>query len=172
MPDMRPGGTSNIPGTAHFRMSGQRGAKLRSDQLFMAMALVVAVAGQVLYHTVARTIGSTRSPFELVGAAYLFAFVAVLAIGMCTRQIDFSSTVSTRNLIPALGIGVAVSCVEIGFIFAYRYGLTVNTGALSVVAMTTIALVPIGLLVFGEAITPKLLAGVLVTATGIWLMRS
>lgn len=137
----------------------------------MVAALAVAVAGQVLYHTVAKAVGGTRSPFELIAAAYIFAFICVVLIGYHLCQFDFAAAVSPANLFPAIAIGAAVSCVEIGYVMAYKYGLELNTGALTAVAITAIILIPIGIWFFDEMLTPKLIAGVIITLFGLWLIR-
>jgi hypothetical protein len=108
----------------------------------------------------------------LIAAAYGFGLIAVLTVGILTKQVSIDGMLSFRNLVPAFGLGIAVALVEVGYIFAYRSGLPISTGALSVLAVTTLALVPISLLLFSEQITFKVIVGTAIAALGVWLMRA
>jgi hypothetical protein len=145
---------------------------MRIEPWALALAFVITVCGQVLYHTIARAIGASRQPFELIAAAYGFGLIAVLTVGILTKQVSIDGMLSFRNLVPAFGLGIAVALVEVGYIFAYRSGLPISTGALSVLAVTTLALVPISLLLFSEQITFKVIVGTAIAALGVWLMRA
>jgi hypothetical protein len=145
---------------------------MRVDLMLLIAAFILTVLGQVVYHSIARAGAAARQPFELVAAAYVFALIGVLIVGFTARKISIDGMISPANLIPAFGIGLAVSLVEIGYIYAYRAGLPVGTGAVSVLAVATVVLVPIGILAFAEQITMKVVLGVACAVFGVWLMRS
>ncbi|QGZ96621.1 hypothetical protein [Terricaulis silvestris] len=145
---------------------------MRVEPFALAIAFAITVFGQVIYHSIARTVGPSRQPFELIAAAYLFGLIAVVWVGLATKQMSVGGLISLRTLIPALGLGIAVALVEVGYIYSYRAGLPIGTGALSILAVTTLALVPIGMAMFAEQLTLKVFAGAALAAFGVWLMRS
>jgi|SRR5579871_3015833 uncharacterized membrane protein len=145
---------------------------MKPDLAALLVATSVTVGGQVIYHVITRTVGPSRNPFELIATAYLFAFLLVVVVGVLNQQISLANTLSQATLIPAMGIGLAVSLVEIGYVFAYKFGLPINTGALSVLAVTTVVLAPLGLFYFGESLSLRLVLGAILTIVGVWLMRT
>jgi drug/metabolite transporter (DMT)-like permease len=145
---------------------------MRAPDLALVIAVGVAVIGQVLYHVTAKSISIDRQPWEVIAGAYFFGFVFVTAIGIYFGNIDHRSFFTGHNLAAALLIGIAVACVELGYLYAYRHGLPVNIGALSVLALTTIALIPVAYLLFSESITVTKIVGITMTISGIWLISS
>lgn len=141
---------------------------MRTDSLAAAIAIVVS--GQVLYHAVARGVGTDRSAFNVVAVAYMVSLLMVLAIGAAGGQI--TRPLDGGTIWRGACLGVAVACVELGYVYAYRRGLPVTTGAISVLTMTTIVLIPIGLLGFGETVTLRNAIGVVLAVVGIWLIRA
>jgi drug/metabolite transporter (DMT)-like permease len=145
---------------------------MRNSTGTLAFALAVTVFGQVLYHTVARGADRTRSAFELIAVTYMVSLTLVLIIGFGTQQVAFSTALSRDNVGRAMGLGIGVSLVELGYIYAYRRGLPIATGALSVLTISTVALGCVGLAIFRESISPRVIVGALLALLGVWLMRS
>lgn len=138
----------------------------------LAGAITVVVLGQVLYHSIARGSGTSRSAFELVAIAYAVGLVLVVTVGALTDHLEFQSMFSVANTLRGLGLGVAVSMVEVGYVYSYKRGLPITTGAISVLAITSVALAPIGIVLFHEHLNPRVAVGALLAIAGIWLMRS
>ncbi len=137
----------------------------------LGFAIAVVVGGQVLYHAVARGADPARSAFALVTVAYVVSLVAVVSTGIISQEMpraDFTAPTLFRGA----ALGLAVALVELGYVYSYRRGLSVATGALSVLTLTTIALLPIGLFVFKESLSPRVLIGAGVAVFGVWLMRT
>lgn len=136
------------------------------------MAFVVVVCGQVTYHILFRGLAQTVSPFLPVAVAYFTGLVVVTTLYFVTREgvpeVGLSWYVVTRGF----ALGLAVTCVEVGYVFAYRHGLPVNVGALSILAVTTLALIPIGSVGFGETLTIRNLVGGALALAGVWLVRT
>lgn len=135
----------------------------------LVSAVAVTVFGQVLYHIVAKGT-SSRSPFEIVSVAYFTGLLFVSIMGLALNKITFNTISDAETLRVGALLGVAVSLVELGYIFAYRAGLPINVGALSVLAVTTVALAPLGLVFFSETITLRLILGCAMTIGGLWIM--
>lgn len=136
----------------------------------LAIAIAIAVVGQVLYHSVARGLEPGRSAFVIVGVAYAVALVSVTAVGAGLGQLP-RADLTVRTVVSGVALGIAVAMVEVGYVYAYRRGLAVSTGALSVLALTTVALVPIALVVYHESLSPRIVAGAGIALLGLWMMR-
>jgi drug/metabolite transporter (DMT)-like permease len=137
----------------------------------LLLALAAIVTGQVAYHLAAR--GSTRlaSPVLLVAVAYVVSLTVVLVLASVTHQLRFSS--ATRPLLVRGAIlGAAVAAVELGYVYAYRHGLPLGTGALGVLTLTTVVLAPLGVVLLHEHLSWRVLLGVVLAVSGVWLMRS
>ena len=137
----------------------------------LAFAIGVVVGGQILYHAVARGADPTKSAFALITIAYGVSLVAVVCAGIISREMPLADF-AAPTIVRGVALGVAVSLVELGYVFSYRRGLSVATGALSVLTLTTIALVPIGLFIFKESLSPKTATGAAIAVFGVWLMRT
>ena len=138
----------------------------------LAGAVTVVVLGQVLYHSIARGSGTSRSAFELVAVAYAVGLVLVLTVGALTDQLELHSTFAGKNVLRGLGLGVAVTMVEVGYVYSYKRGLPITTGAISVLALTSVALAPIGIILFRENLSPRVACGAAIAIAGVWIMRS
>ena len=145
---------------------------MRNPTGTLAFALVVTIFGVVLYHAIARGADPSRSPFELIAFTYLVSLIIVMVTGLATGQIVISSTLSRQNVIRAVGLGIGVSLVELGYLYAYRRGLPIASGAVTVLAVATVALACVGVFFFRESIGPRVIVGALLTLIGVWLMRS
>lgn len=139
---------------------------------YLAIAAAVVVVGQVLYHSVARGTKVTTSPFALIAVAYAFGLCVVVAAGLAFRQFQPSQLVVRDTLVRGLLMGVAVAFVELGYIVAYKRGLAIGTGALSILAITSVALAPIGVVFFSERLSLRLVLGAVLAVGGVWIMRS
>lgn len=107
------------------------------------------------------------NPFLPLAAAYLLAFAFCVA-GL------FLWPTGTRSL-SALGpsaavLGLSVLGIEVGFLLAYRAGVSAGFGALLVNVCATLVLVPIALIYFKDQLTPSKIAGVALSLAGLALL--
>ena len=138
----------------------------------VVIALAVVIFGQVLYHVVAKSVSLDRQPWEIISAAYFTGFLLVTSVGVLLGNISISGWFSLKNLGPAVLVGMSVACIELGYLYAYRNYLPVSIGALSVLALTTVALVPIAVIIFEEPLRFGRVVGIVLTVAGVWLMQS
>lgn len=134
------------------------------------LPLLLALAGNVAYHLAQRAVPRDAHPAVVLLAAYAVAALATLALlpltgpvpslGPAVRTLTWSSVV----------IGLAIVCVEFGFLFAYRAGWALSTASLTVNATLAVALVLVGLLLFAEPLTLRRGLGVLCCVFGLWLV--
>ena len=145
---------------------------MKHDYIIFICAILIIVAGQVSYHSIARTVSHDREPFTLIVTAYGFAFLIVLIVGIITQQIHFKELIESYNYKPAIGLGIAVSFIELGYIYAYKNGLPINIGAFALLGLTTIILIPVGYFVFKEMLSLRIALGLALLVTGLWLIST
>lgn len=113
-----------------------------------------------------------RSPIALLIVAYLTAFSLIALMGRLTNQLSIATTITPSTFLYGIGLGVATVLIEIGYIYAYKRGLPITIGGLTILSMATMALAPIGVLFFKDPLTIRMIVGALLAIGGVWLMRS
>ena len=68
-------------------------------------------------------------------------------------------------------LGIAIVGLELGYIFMYRAGWKVSSGALVANICLAIALIFVGAILYGENITVKQVLGILVCIVGLFLIN-
>lgn len=127
------------------------------------------VGGQLLYHSIARGVDPRDSALATVFVAY--ATGVLLLLGVAAAMGEFGTQrPSEIGLARGVALGIAVTAIEVGFIMAYRNGLPVSNGALATLSVTTLLLIPIGLLVFRERIGALDVIGVGALLVGLLLL--
>lgn len=67
----------------------------------------------------------------------------------------------------ALGLGAAIVGIELGNVYIYQAGWTVNTAFIVSNGLIVLALMVMGTLLYGEKITPRKILGVVISMAGI-----
>ncbi len=148
-------------------MSGAFGDGLTAAKL---LPFLLAVGGLASLHLLLKIVPAGANSGATLVVAYLVASLACLAAyPLLTPSTPFDVAFAT---VPwhALAMGVAIACCEIGVLLAYRAGWPVGSTGVSISAAMTIILLPVGVIVFGEALTFARIAGVLMTLGGLYLL--
>jgi drug/metabolite transporter (DMT)-like permease len=134
-------------------------------------SIVLTVAASTLYHMVLKVTPSHVNPAISLVVTYGLAMVLSLCllpffplktgIVEAFRQLNWTSYV----------LALALVGLEAGFLLAYRSGWRVSVAAIFVNATTTLLLIPIGLSLFKERLTPLNIAGILVCVAGLVMMN-
>ena len=69
-----------------------------------------------------------------------------------------------------MALGAAIACCEIGVLLSFRAGWPVGTTGVSMSAVMTLILFPIGVLAFGEALTLERAVGAAMLLGGLYLL--
>jgi drug/metabolite transporter (DMT)-like permease len=133
--------------------------------------VVVVVASATLYHITQKSIGRGVNPWGALAAVYFVAFVGTL-IGACLVKAPATGYTKIFTSIPAIFfLGVACIGIEAGYLFAYRRGGNISALYTQTSAGMCFSLFLVGLLVFGEPISAKKIAGLILAAVGVGLMH-
>jgi uncharacterized membrane protein len=134
-------------------------------------AIALTILSNLLYHLFQKVIPGNVNPMVSLAVTYLVAATATLlllpmfpvqgTLGAELRKVNWASV--------ALG-GVIVG-LELGFLLAYRAGWNLNLANL--VSNTTVAilLIPLGLLLFKEHLSPLNILGVILAIAGLVLVN-
>lgn len=129
-------------------------------------ALLLAVAGSIVYHLSIKQIPAGINPFLTLAFSYgLAMLVCLVALPFVagSRQLgalDWSSA----------GVALGILGIELGFLLAYRAGGSMGVAGLSSTALSTLLLLPLGYWLFRETLSWPRLAGAGLSLTGLWLM--
>lgn len=136
----------------------------------LALALGVAVAGQVLYQVMQKSVNHDAHPVLALIGFYLLATLLALPL-FWLYPLKGGLIEGLRGLNLAVwGVAASIVLIELGFLLAYRAGGSLQSSYVTSAAVTTGALVLIGALAFGERASPSQFAGLGLCLSGIWLL--
>jgi drug/metabolite transporter (DMT)-like permease len=139
-------------------------------KLGFALAMAIAITGQVLYHFMQKQIAPGAHPVLALIAFYLGAAALSLPLFLLF-PLNTPLAQATSELGGAVwGVAVAIVLIELGFLLAYRAGGSLSSAFVLSASVVTGALLLIGLVVFKEAVSLKQVAGLLLCLAGIWLL--
>lgn len=128
---------------------------------------LLTIAGGILYHLAQKHAGSATTPWPILVTAYGAGFLGSAVAWMATPP---SRALSRGELGAAVMIGLAALAIEAGFFLAYRAGWTMATASLFSNLAVAATLAVIGVVLFGDALTPSRFAGLVIAALGAWLI--
>lgn len=134
-------------------------------------SISLAILSSVAYHVVMKYTPAQVNPAISLGITYL---VSVGLCGLLLLVFPLGETVirEVRKLNWASYVlALALVGLEVSFLLAYRAGWKISTAAIIVNAVATLLLVPVGLLLFEERLTPTNLAGIVVCVAGLVMIN-
>lgn len=133
-------------------------------------AIALTVLSNVLYHLFQKVIPGNVNPLLSLAVTYLGAATAtILLLPFFPLQGTLGAEVRKLNW-ASVGLGAVIVGLELGFLLAYRAGW--NLSLASLVANTTVALllIPFGLLLYKEYLTPLNILGIVLALAGLVLV--
>lgn len=134
-------------------------------------SILLAIAASMMYHVILKITPAHVNP--AISLVVTYGLAAILSLGLLPffplktgiveafKQLNWASYV----------LAFALVGLEAGFLLAYRSGWRVSVAAIFVNATTTLILIPVGLSLFKERLTPLNIAGILVCVAGLVLMN-
>jgi drug/metabolite transporter (DMT)-like permease len=140
-------------------------------KLSALLPLLLAVAGSLLYHAAAKSIPKAVDPAAALIGLYATALAGSLATYALLRSEPFSLQLSRFWQPTIAGVGLGALLIELGFLLAYRRAWPISTASVVANALVAVLLMPLGALMFGEAITAARVAGVILCLLGVALLQ-
>ena len=136
----------------------------------MIWPLLIVVGANTVYNISAKSTPSSINAFASLAVSY--------AIGMVFSVIMFYITSDSKNIIEevsktnwtALALGIAIVALEFGYICIYRAGWKISVATLIANISLACVLMIVGILLYKEAISPKQIIGVIISAIGLVLI--
>jgi multidrug transporter EmrE-like cation transporter len=135
------------------------------------LPLLLAVAGSLVYHASAKSIPKTIDPSAALIGLYATAFAGSIVIFAMLESTPATLQLSRYWHPTVAGVGLGALMIELGFLLAYRGSWPVSTASVIANALVAVLLLPLGALVFGEAITVDRALGVLLCLVGVSLLQ-
>ena len=135
------------------------------------ISISVAVLSSTMYHLFVKSIPPDANPALALIVTYalslLQCLVLLLFLPLKTSIIDAFRQLNWASF----ALSFAPVGLEVGFLFAYRSGWNISVAAIFVHATVTLFLVPIGMLMFKEKLSPTNMIGILVCVIGIVMVN-
>lgn len=143
--------------------------KRAHTMFFLSIALVVL--STTLYHLFQKATPGNVHPLLGLAVTYVIATcVCLLLLPLYPLQGGLGASLREVNW-ASIALGLAVVGIEMGFLLAYRAGWNLNAGALIANVAVSIALIPLGALLFAERFSPLQMIGVAVCVVGLLLVN-
>ena len=136
------------------------------------LALITAIAGQVLYHVTQKSVAVGAHPVISLVAFYLIAAMATLPLFWVFPISDTLLVEISKLNWAVAGVGLSIVLIEIGFLLAYRAGGELSTLFVTTAAVVAISTLLLGSILFGEAFSFTKIGGVALCLAGIWLIAA
>jgi drug/metabolite transporter (DMT)-like permease len=130
--------------------------------------VLVTVVGTLLYHIAQKTMPRAVSPFVLLAASFSLAALICVAALLITVRPPFGicSAISWSSV----ALGAAMVTIETGYLMAYRIGWRLNRAAFCCNITVAVLLIPLGMILFREQISLRMLAGSSLCIVGLILL--
>ncbi len=136
----------------------------------MIWPILVVVAANVVYNICQKSMPQNVNPFASLTVTYL---VATLLSGVI-----FLLSTGGKNLVgemkmvnwTAFALGLGIVFLEVGFVYIYRNGWKVSTGALVANIVLSIVLLVIGVVFYKDKVSLKQVAGIVLCGAGLILI--
>lgn len=132
--------------------------------------LALAVGGMLFYHLAQKSIPNGINPFYAMIIAYAFGIIvlAVCALAIPDNK-SFGNSIMECNW-AVFVVGAAAASIELGFLLAYRSGWRISVAAVATNVAVTLLLVPIGIVIFKDHLSPRNIVGLIFCVLGLILV--
>lgn len=133
--------------------------------------IALVIFANTIYHICTKSVPQSMDPFASLTVSYTIGALASAALYLAFhRGAGFWREIGKLNWSPVV-LGLAVVCMEVGYIYAYRAGWQVSKASMVQSAILSVALLAVGALAFHEQITLKKIAGIAVCLAGLYILQ-
>jgi hypothetical protein len=136
------------------------------------LSMVLTVLSNIAYHFCQKGISTSINPLVSLLATYATAIGVTLVLLFFNPGGEKIWTLTTWSRLnwASFALGLAAVGLELGFLWVYRVGWKISVAAIYSNALVTLALLPIGVLLFHEGLTLRKGAGILLALSGLWAL--
>ena len=137
----------------------------------MIWPLLLVVLSNTFYNICTKSTPSNVNAFGTLMITYITAAILTGIIFIFLVKPENAIFELSKVNWTSIVLGIAIVGLELGYIFMYRAGWKVSSGALVANICLAIALIFVGAILYGENITVKQVLGILVCIVGLFLIN-
>lgn len=146
-------------------------SRKRVASMLFYLSILLVVLSTTLYHLFQKATPDYVHPLLTLAVTYAVATgVCLLLLPFYPLRASLRASLGELNW-ATVALGFAVVGIEAGFLLAYRAGWNLNAGALIANVLVSLALIPLGALLYAERLTPLQMVGVVVCVAGLLLVN-
>lgn len=132
--------------------------------------IALVVISNVFYQICAKSAPEGMHPLATLTVTYAVgAVLSGVLYAVLSRGGNLLKEYAHLNWAPFV-MGLVIVGLEVGFIYAYQAGWQVSTASIVQSAFLSVILLIVGFLVYGEPITVKKVAGMVICLAGLYLL--
>jgi drug/metabolite transporter (DMT)-like permease len=139
-------------------------------KITLYQALAIAITGQVLYHITQKLVAPGVHPIVSVLTFYATAALLCLPLFFVFPMTGTLPQELAKMNWAIVGVACAIVLIEVGFLLLYRLGGELSTSFVVSSAVTSVAVMIVGVYFFKEQVSLLKVAGIAFCALGIGLI--
>lgn len=133
--------------------------------------MLLALAANTVYHISSKETDPRINPFASLVISYGLSFlVCMLAFVVSSGGMNVADQIGEMNF-ATFTLAIGVAGVEIGCITMYKLGWDISVGPLICNIALVIILIFVGVLLFQEPISIKIIIGIMISTAGLLLIN-
>lgn len=129
--------------------------------------IALVVISNTVYQICAKEVPGDVSPFAALTVTYLVGAVVTTIMHFATHPGEsLMKQAAQMNWAPYV-LGVVIVGLEVGWVYAYKAGWQVSTGAIVQSAFLAVALIFVGAMVYREPLTWSKITGIIICIIGL-----
>ena len=137
----------------------------------MIWPVLIVVLSNTFYNICTKSTPSNVNAFGTLMLTYVTAAILTGVIFLFLVKPENAIFELSKVNWTSIVLGIAIVGLELGYIFMYRAGWKVSSGALVANICLAIALLFVGAILYGENITVKQVLGILICIVGLFLIN-
>lgn len=137
----------------------------------MIWPVLIVVLSNTFYNICTKSTPSNVNAFGTLMLTYITAAVLTGVIFLFLVKPENAIVELSKVNWTSIVLGIAIVGLELGYIFMYRSGWKVSSGALVANICLAIALIFVGTILYGENITLKQVLGIFICIAGLFLIN-
>jgi drug/metabolite transporter (DMT)-like permease len=134
-------------------------------------SIVLTVVASILYHVVLKMTPAHVNPAITLVVTYgLSTVLSLCLLPLFPLELGIVESFKQLNW-ASYALALALVGLEVGYLLAYRAGWRISVAAIFVNSTMTVLLIPIGLSLFREKLSPLNIAGILICLAGLVMMN-
>lgn len=137
----------------------------------MIWPVLIVVLSNTFYNICTKSTPSNVNAFGTLMITYITAAILTGIIFLFLVKPENAILELSKVNWTSIVLGIAIVGLELGYIFMYRAGWKVSSGALVANICLAIALIFVGAILYGENITLKQVLGIFICIAGLFLIN-